>query len=265
MKRNNYVVLMVVGIVAMMLIPVVTCKAKWIWIGSDVASGPWSGKGVGIYWEWWFSVTDINTSANSSGASASARCQAYIYAHPDSFGGTVSRGDSVYCTSWGRSIYYDDDPPNPLDVTWSVSGSGHVKVWGSVYDGYMHDDDTGSSSASAYGEIESYEYGNGYAGGSVTRGSNGSAYIYWDGHATENSNDVDNGDPNSYGAELYYSVSGSGSDTLEDETQFTARAEVQSSASSNASVTVIGTPYWGLSNAYAYSDTNGNSSVSVSW
>jgi len=267
MKRRNYVVLMIIGTLAMVLMLDALCKAEWIWIGSDVASGPWSGNGGDDYWQWWFSVTDINTSANSSGASASARCQASIYAYPDSFGGTVARGDSVWCASWGRSLYawHGSLPSDDLIIDWSVSGSGHVKVLGGVYDRSMHEDDTGSSSAFAYGEIDGYEYGNGCAGGSVTRGSNGSAYVGWYGHATEDSNDVYNGDPNSYGAEMYYSVSGSEDDVpLENLTQYTAWAEVESSVSCNASITV--TPgYYGITSAYAYSDTDGDSSVSVRW
>jgi hypothetical protein len=40
MKRSNYVVLMVIGIVAMVLMTIVPCRANWIYLGSSLSSGP---------------------------------------------------------------------------------------------------------------------------------------------------------------------------------------------------------------------------------
>jgi hypothetical protein len=265
MKRSNYIVLMTIGIIATMLIPIVPCRAKWIWIGSEVSSGPTSGGGHDDYSGWSFEVSNISTSADSSGATASATCEAECWAEVYTSGGSVSRSPYASCASWGRSAYaWNSSPPSDdLIIDWSVDGSGKVIVAGWI-DSYLFvTGDSGDSSAFAYGEIESYEYGNAWAQSSVSDGSNGSASIGVSGHATEDSSDVDDGYFEYYYAELYYNVEGGENDLpLEDKMQFTARAEVQVSVSCSASVSAA---YWG--NVFASSDAeaDGSASVSVSW
>lgn len=139
MKRRNYVVMMVVGIVAMVLMPLVPCRAGWTYVGSYVPDDDPNGSGGDSYYGWEYTVDNIDTSADSSGASASADCSASTWVDITVDGsGSVSRDPYTSCGSLRESYYYNPDQvPGPLYVDWSMSASGTVQCEGDVYDLYL--------------------------------------------------------------------------------------------------------------------------------
>ena len=253
---------MIVGFVAMVLMTVVPCRAGWSYLGSEVSSGLTQDDDSDAYSGWEYSITNISTSADSSGASASADCEASCWAEVT--GGSMSRSPYASCSSWSLSRYawFGPPPSDDLSISWSVDGSGTVEVAGWINSVYFVTGDSGSSSASASGSISSYEYGSAGASGSVSDGSNGSASVDVGGDAEEDSSDIDDGYFEYYYATLSYSVDVDDSDTLVDRMQFTAETQIGASASCSASVSAT---YFG--NVFASSDAEagGSASVSVSW
>lgn len=264
MKQKKYGILMVVGIIAVVLMPFAPCRAEWIHIYSDVASGPTEGynpdsdSGPGWSWEYeeGFLITDIDTYADSSGASASANCYSYCSGQVMVWGqANKSISPSASCASWGRSLYADPDPPSPLpDISWSVYGSGTVTVGGSV------SGNSADCSSNASGGMYTNEgSGVGLAYGSVSSNDFGSAGVDWDENTTKDYSDVDDEEYEWFYATLEFSVEGGDPVLLdEEETQYEAYAEVWSSSDFSASSSD------GEASAGSSADCGGSSSVSVS-
>ena len=269
MKKQNYQILMVAAIAAMLLVPAAPCAA-WYHIYSYVPQNPTydsDGDGSTYFWEYYYTA---NTSADSGGVSASGTCNARTWTnvHASQEGPTdMSRYADASCSTYGYSAYGNDQEHinDPLYVSWSVSGGGNVYCSGAVDDDYCTGSTDAGSSASGGMSSEGDGYGYGDAGGSAsTRDELGSADVGWGGYAVE-------GDwyaTPSYGgyeASLAFSVEGEGSNDDDPYygTQFTASASVGASSSSSASASVT----QGVAYASSRSDghCSGSASVSVSW
>ena len=114
MKRQNWQILMVAAIAATTLVPVAPCSAGWYYITSDVCDGPTYGydyeSGSGYQIEWEFSVTNIDTSADSGGASASADCDAWATVDVMAEGTSVDKYAWAGAETWGESYYGNNEP-----------------------------------------------------------------------------------------------------------------------------------------------------------
>jgi len=268
MKRQNYQILMLAAVAAMLVVPVAPSGAAWHYLGSDVSNNPTydsDGDGSTYYWEYYFSA---NTSAGSGGVSASGTCNArtWVNVYASQQGPTdMSRYADACCETSGESYYYDDDPPNWFGVEWSVSGSGNVYCSGAVDDDYCTGSTDAGSSAASGTDADSAD-GVGCAWGSAwTRDELGSAGVGWGGYAEEGDW---NASPNygGYEASLAFSVEGSGSWDEDDDpyfNSFTAEASVWADSSSSASASVT----QGVAYASSRSDGHfaGTSSVDVSY
>jgi hypothetical protein len=267
MKKQNYQILMVAAIAAIVLMPLASGRAAWQYLGCYVPNNPTydsDGDGSTYFWEYSFSAS---TSAGSGGVSASGTCNARTWTsvHASQEGPTdMSRYADASCSTWGESYFADFDPPNWFSVSWSVSGNGNVYCSGAVDDDYCTGStDAGSSAASGTDADDGYGYGG--AGGSAwTRDELGSADVGWGGDAVE-------GDWHAtpslggYEASLAFSVDGSGSWETEDPyfTQYTAEASVYADSSSSASASVSqGVAYAGSRSDGHFS---GTSSMEVSY
>lgn len=168
MKQKKYGILIVVGIVMMVLVPFAPCRAGWSYIDSYYSTGPTSGSDSDAYCSWSFSVTDISRSANSSGVSTSATCEAesevFITA---TTGQSISRNPVAICGTYCQSRYADPEVEEDLYVDWEVDDSGTVEVSGLAYDWYVVTGSLYVFSAAIAG-IDSHEDGSGYATGSAT-------------------------------------------------------------------------------------------------
>jgi hypothetical protein len=269
---------MVISIVVMGFIATETCRAGWVHVYSDVSSDPPSGYNYdsdsGATWAWEYEegylVENIDRSADSSGAYASADCRAYSSGQAMTWGaGYASVSPSSYCGAWGWSAYayqkeHPWDTPDTLYVEWSIEGSGTVSIGGGIEDDYLDSGDSASSSAYAYADISGYESGSGYASGSVSEFEYGEAYADVGGYATEDSSDVYDGYDEWYYAELSFSVEASDEDPLVGYWQFDATASV--GASSGGSVYVSTSQgYSGSGDTGSEAEFGGTSSVGVSW
>ncbi len=273
MERRNYVILMIVGIVAMVLMPVAPCRAEWIYLGSDVSSGPNQGYDFdtdsGSIWlsrkEWSFLVTDINRYANSSGAYASASCTAdswvEIICFGEAAGASVSSGAT--CGVWGKSYYADTDPPSPAPtVDWSMEGSGELVAYGWINGkGDLCGGDSAQSYAYAIAGIDAEESGLAWAQGCVTADSNGWANVNVSGEAEEDSSTVYDDEYNWYYAELDFSIEGSEDDVEIEGTQYEAKAHIWVSSSCGANLSAE--DYWSSIKAISETSCSGSCSVEV--
>jgi len=266
MKPKNYVILMIVCIVAMVLTVSSPCRAAWQYLGSYVPNNPTYGRNTD--WSTYFEEFSFSsgTTAGSGGVNASGTCNAktWVRTSVSASGPTdMWRSASASCSTWGNS-YYGNIPyePSLLSVSWSVSGSGSVECSGSVDDTRGNASVYASSSASGDTSADDGS-GDGSASGSASTAYElGSADVSWGGYAEEDSSSVDVG-YGSYSASLSFSVSGSGGWDDYYSTQFTASASVYAGSSSYASASVT------QGTAYAGSDSeghcSGSSSVSVSY
>jgi len=266
MKRSNYILTMVIGIIIIMLMPVTPCRAEWQYLGSYLPNDPPNGSGGDDYSHWEYSCSN-STSADSGGVSASGSCSAStwvsIYV---SEGGNedMTRSVGADCATYGYSYYRDDNPPNWLHVSWSISAGGNVDCSGSVDERYSDGSTYASSSAS--GGADSYgDYGSGYASGSAwsrdelasaSKGLGGCAE--GEGFADEYYGEYD--------AELSYTITGNGYQDFDHEnylTQFTASAYIWAYSSSNGSASLTEGEAYADSESSAY--CSGSASTSVSY
>ncbi len=264
MKPRNYVILMVVCIVAMVLTASAPCGAQWQYVGSYVPNNPKYDSGGDAYSHWEYSFSE-STSADSGGVSASGTCNASTWVSIYVWEGGIeqmSRSPYAACSTYGYSYYARGPIPQTLHVSWSVSGGGSVDCSGNVEDRYC-DGSTDASSSADGGTDADDGYGYGSAWGSAwTALALGSADVDWGGYAEEDSSSVYEG-YGSYSASLSFGVEGSdgwADDTL---TSFTASASVYASSSSSGSASLT------EGDAYASCDSSascsGSSSTSVSW
>jgi len=264
MKRRNYGVLTIVGIVAMMIMPVTPCMAEWQYLGSYLPNDPPNGSGGDDYSHWEYSCSN-STSAGSGGVSALGSCNAstwvsiYVWE-----GGIEDMSRSVYtsCATYGYSYYADFDPPNPIYIDWSISACGSVDCSGGVEDRYC-DGSTYAGSSSGGGVEGDEGYGYGYAWGNASTALElANAGVEWGGSAQKESSSISKY-YGSYNASLSFSVDAS--DSYHDDylTSFTAYAKVGASSSSSGSASLT------EGDAYADSDSegacSGSSDVSVSY
>jgi hypothetical protein len=186
MKRRNYIVMMIVGVVAIAFAVVTPCNAGWSYLGSSVSSGlpdsDWDqGRGSNSWWYWDYDVTNIDRGGDYYGswahASFDTKAEAYVYSFT-SESTSVSTypigypGPCVY----GTSEYLNQPPYDPNAIyEYYVSASGYVEVEGQVDDSNIAPTDTLYCSSSAYADAQGYEDGYGWASGSVSENSTGSA------------------------------------------------------------------------------------------
>jgi hypothetical protein len=224
MKRWNYSILKVVGIVAMVLMPFSPCRAGWTYLGSSVSSGlppyDWEQeRGSNYWWKWLYFTSGINRGADSGGSWAEGYMEAKAYAYAYSYTSeatSVSPYAEVGISAWGDS-YYQDLPPydeEDLEYDYSTSASGDITVWGYVDDSDLGAGDTLYSGSFADGYVQGDVYGMGYAGGYVEEYSTGSAYAGVDGAGATGEPETDTG-AGYYNATLSFSVSVSDSDSEE--------------------------------------------------
>jgi len=286
MERRNYIVLMIVGIVAIVLTPVVPCRAGWIHGGTGASSGSPdsdsdSGYGTGsgnwyAIWYWSYNVSGGSRGADSSGCYATASMSYSASAFTQSWGGSASasvpdvRWVAIYADSYYSNI------PNMgyryLDYTLDAYVSGEVSVEGNCM---PFDPNAGS----AYGESEAYgdtdigentvggdDYGYGYVEGSFSSGSTGDTWWTVGGEAEEDS------DPTVTESTGYYSITldftidvyeGETIDCVGGPSSYTASAGIQAgSVDAYASVS-INENHYGESYSDAYASMDGYSIVDV--
>lgn len=273
MKQKKYGILMFVGIAAMVLMQFAPCRAGWEHEDSDVSSGPTYGynheDGYEYELEEEFSVTNIDRGADSSGAWASADCEASAWVEVWSFeGGSLAKTAYAWCEAWGESNYkYDPDGPNdlpdPLYVDWELYASGTVWVEGGVDDGGLGSGDSANSNADADAGIDGEEDGSAWAAGDVSENENGSADVNVSGEAEEDYSSTTESDGYFY-ATLDFSVDAEDDEILEELWKYRANAEVWVSVRSRALVSVS-QGYSGSAGGYGGSECSGDSDVEVSW
>lgn len=275
MKQRNYVVLMIISIVAMVLMTVVPCRADWGYLGNGLSSGPdtdsYNDDGYEYETEWWYDVDNAGRGGGSGGSWAQADIEATASAECWTFGNgtSVSESTSIDPTVYGDA--YFADLPNPtydtedLDYDWDVSGSGTVTVYGDVDYSSLDTGDSVSSSASASGDASGEEYGGGYASGSVSESSSGSAYAGVYGEATEDDDPDITETATTYYASLDFTV-----DAYDSDYSAGGYGNTYSSGSSvsgyvSASVSLSASSgYTGNANAYASVSFGGYAIVNVS-
>lgn len=268
MKRENYVILMVAALAAMVLASAVPCRAYWFYIGSEVSeddpNGYYYESGNNYQFEQEYRVSGVSTSASSGGAEASASCEASASVEVMPSGASVSKSAGAWCATYGDSYYGNTNGQGTLYYEWEVSGSGTVTVEGGVDDSSLGTGDTADSSASASADVSSAGGGYGYAGGSVSEYSTGTAGYGFGGYGSEDYGDTDE-DAGYYYATLSFTVSGGSDQPIPYEGyQFTASASVSASASCDASVSAS-QGYSGSAGAAASADSSGSAWVSVSY
>jgi len=289
MKRRNYVVLMIVGIVAMVIMPIAPCWAGWIHVGTSTSSGSpnsdsdWGyGTGSGYWyaiWSWSYNVSGASRGADSSGCYAQADMSYSASAFAQSWGGSASASvpDGCWVAIYADS-YYANIPEMGyrfLDYTLDADVSGCVSVEGNCMP-------FNPNAGSAYGESEAYgdadigentvggdDYGYGYVEGSFSSGSTGDTWWTVGGEAEEDSNPSVTESTGYYSITLYFTIYVSeGPITLDSEDEncpssYTASTGIQAgSVDAYASVN-INQGYYGESLAEAYSSMDGHSRVNV--
>lgn len=210
MKLRDYVVLMVIGVVAMVLMPVTICRAGWTYLGSSVSGGlpdsDWDqGRGSNYWWYWEYDLSNIDRGGNYYGSWAEAdfdtKAEAYVYSFT-----SESTSESTYPIGYpqpcvfGTSEYLNQVPLDP-DATYEcyMDASGYVEVEGTVNDNNIGPSDTLYASSFAYAEAEGDQEGWAWASGSVSENSNGVADANVGGVAT-----IYNAPPPTQTAGYYY-------------------------------------------------------------
>lgn len=274
MKRRDYVVLMIVGIVAMVLMPVAPCRANWIHLGDSLSSGPDTDTyNVDEYeyeTDWWYDVDNGGRGGGSGGSWAQADIEATAWAEcwTHGYGTSVSASASINPTVYGNS--YFADVPNPtydtedLEYDWDVYAGGTVTAYGDVDYGELNTGDSVSSSASASGDATGEEYGGSYASGSVSKSSSGSAYAGVYGEATEDDDPDITETATTYYASLDFTVDAYdiGSIAGGVGNQYDSPASISAYVSASISLGAS-SGYWGAAHAHADVDFGGYAIVNV--